>query len=294
VVGFYGPGHHFHLQPGQAGSVNVRIKPSRKPMVVALTAYDTIHWKVALEPDANVAAVLLSGYHSHSIEGVRADIPLIKMSYDDGSSNYFYGYDKQDRDFREMLDRARRVTGLEVLTFQGSYSPLPGTVYRIRPAVPGDYKAVHARLDEEKRIREVLEKGRQRAAKDVAAGKFPPGTVEFEGHCYALFESRETWEQARKTCQAHGGDLACLETEAEQRLVQALAAGQDVWIGGSDADKEDVWKWITGDEFTYTNWAAGEPSDSSGGEDSLEMWPNGEWNDQPAHDRQPFICEWHH
>ncbi len=148
VVGFYEPGRRFDREPGQVGSVSVCIKPSQKPMVVALTAYESTHWKVALEPDANVAAVILSGYHSHRVEGVPADVPLIKMSYDDGSRNYFYGYDEKDRDFHEMLDRARKVTGLEVLTFQGSYTPLAGTVYRIRPAVPGDYKAVRARLTE--------------------------------------------------------------------------------------------------------------------------------------------------
>jgi hypothetical protein len=29
-----------------------------------------------------------------------------------------------------------------------------------------------------------------------------------------------------------------------------------------------------------------------GNENRIELWPNGQWNDQPAVDRQPFVCEW--
>ncbi|MDA1053159.1 MAG: lectin-like protein [Planctomycetota bacterium] len=292
VIGFYEPGHPIDRISGGERSIDVRIKPSTKPIVAALTAYESTHWKVTIDPGANVAAIILSGYHSHTAEGVPADVPLIKMSYDDGSRNYFYGFDTKRRDYDEMLQKARKVTGLEVLTFQGSYTPSPGATYRIRPAVPGDYKAVRARLDAEHQTGKLLEEARQRAAKDVVAGKFPPGTIEFGGHHYAVFETRKSWEQAREDCQARGGDLVCIDDEREQRLVQALAAGAEVWLGGSREPTDKQWKWISGEAITYTNWGSGEPGNSGGGENRIEMWPNGQWNDQPAHDQQPYVCEW--
>jgi C-type mannose receptor len=292
LLGFYEPGRRFQRTPGEKASIAVRIKSSDKPIVAALTAYESTHWKVTLEPGANVAAVILSGYHSHSAEGLPQGVPLIKMTYEDGSRNYFYGYDKNDRDYDKLLVKARKVTGLEVLTFQGSYTPLANTTYRIRQAVPGDYKAVRGRIDEAQRMQGLLEQGRQRAAKDIAAGKFPPGTVEFEGHHYALLESRKSWADARKDCQARGGDLVCITSKAEQQLVQTLAAGTEIWLGGMRDETSKRFTWSDDTTFEFTNWGDGEPSDSRGGENRIEMWPNGQWNDQPAHDRQAFVCEW--
>ena len=56
-----------------------------------------------------------------------------------------------------------------------------------------------------------------------------------------------------------------------------------MWIGLSDAEQEGVWKWSTGESFSYSNWAAGAPDNFNGVEDYVHM-KNGAgylWNDLP-------------
>lgn len=75
-----------------------------------------------------------------------------------------------------------------------------------------------------------------------------------------------------------------------------MKLGADAWIGGSDADKEDMWRWVSGPEagtqFSnidvpwnehFANWNSGEPNDM-GGEDCAEIYctdDSGQWNDLP-------------
>ena len=44
---------------------------------------------------------------------------------------------------------------------------------------------------------------------------------------------------------------------------------------------ENVWKWVTGEEWTYSNWNDNEPN-NSGNEDGLHFYSNGKWNDIPT------------
>ena len=61
-----------------------------------------------------------------------------------------------------------------------------------------------------------------------------------------------------------------------------------LWIGGYQPNPNDPadqgWTWVTGEPWSYTNWAIGEPNDfsvPSGRESFLELWPtrSGQWND---------------
>ncbi len=57
--------------------------------------------------------------------------------------------------------------------------------------------------------------------------------------------------------------------------------------GGSDSAGE--WEWITGEEWTYTNWHSNEPS-GDGNYLVFGLW--GTWNDVPAIDEPAFLVEW--
>jgi len=131
------------------------------------------------------------------------------------------------------------------------------------------------------------------------------------GHYYEYIPAnRITWEDARDDAEKlnyYGlqGYLATITSLEEARLSGEQAPGQG-WIGGSDAEKEGTWKWVTGPEagksfwiggingttngtdinppFEY--WSGGEPNDwpnpgIQGEENYLHVYDNGYWNDYP-------------
>ncbi len=108
------------------------------------------------------------------------------------------------------------------------------------------------------------------------------GTVQWvpstggNGHWYGWHQFSEdvTWEEAQTWAISQGGHLVTITSPAEETfvedfvLIQAFPAG---WMGAyQDLDGDDYsepdggWRWVTGEAWNYTDWAPGEPNDSSG------------------------------
>eukprot|EP00964_Phaeocystis_antarctica_P040791 scaffold23341_cov72-Phaeocystis_antarctica.AAC.2 len=52
-----------------------------------------------------------------------------------------------------------------------------------------------------------------------------------------------SWAGANAACQAAGLQLATVQSAAQNAALVTAAAGNKVWIGGTDAASEGAWVW---------------------------------------------------
>jgi len=107
-----------------------------------------------------------------------------------------------------------------------------------------------------------------------------------------------TWTNAKNDCEKRGGYLATITSKEEQtfilELIKKVKKELYFWVGGYREGK--IWKWVTSEDFTYKNWADGQPDNYGGKEDKMMLYKNGRWNDLPNNGNLDFnlgyICEW--
>lgn len=125
------------------------------------------------------------------------------------------------------------------------------------------------------------------------------------GHSYQFIKNINpiSWLDAKvaaenKILNGEPGYLVTVTTKQESDFIQEkFGTSFSAWIGASDANQEEVWKWVTGPEagttfytgkfpdgvsLGFTNWLASQPIDFNGSEDYAAYWDilgtNG-WND---------------
>lgn len=108
-----------------------------------------------------------------------------------------------------------------------------------------------------------------------------------------------TWEEMNEYCKERGGHLAIIQSEEENKFLydKMVECGFFfAYFGLTDEAVEGDWKWVTGDEVTYTNWYK-DDVDNYREEDYAMIWVNRPyyWNDgglREVGDTAAFICEW--
>lgn len=119
----------------------------------------------------------------------------------------------------------------------------------------------------------------------------------FNGNQYKVFNQTMTWNEAKAYCENLGGHLATITTLDEQAFIEELYSDSRLWIGGY-RDNKNEWRWVTGEEWKYTNWDAGEPNNSDNvvsDENCVALWSAYLWNDlnsENTYEQEGFICEW--
>ncbi|XP_052258892.1 macrophage mannose receptor 1-like [Dreissena polymorpha] len=131
----------------------------------------------------------------------------------------------------------------------------------------------------------------QTAAPVTAPYVCPSGWNDVNGYCYNVFSTKLSWFSARVTCRSLGANLASFHSRSEEQ--QALRYGYyTVWIGLNDLDTEKGYTWTDGTGLNYTNWAQGEPNDSDGTDDCVEVNAVGHnWNDNSCYIANAYMCK---
>ncbi|XP_041354493.1 perlucin-like [Gigantopelta aegis] len=126
--------------------------------------------------------------------------------------------------------------------------------------------------------------------------------VEFQASCYLYVHQPEDFVSAMEVCREFDGYLVEIHSAAEDTFLVSLinnvtapGSNPDVWTGGNDMFSEGRWTWLnSGIKFTYTNWHPGNPSNSWGQENCMQLHLSGgvhKWNDRDCLHKTYFICE---
>ncbi|TAK96930.1 MAG: hypothetical protein EPO09_05195 [Aquabacterium sp.] len=95
------------------GAIDVRVRPSARPIVLVLSSYDPVRWNVIVEPGARLSTVLLSSYGASQVVGAGA-ARVVQI----GTT---YAYKLGSSEYDALNQDVKKWTGKGMGVFQGRY-----------------------------------------------------------------------------------------------------------------------------------------------------------------------------
>ncbi|XP_037537285.1 macrophage mannose receptor 1 [Nematolebias whitei] len=118
--------------------------------------------------------------------------------------------------------------------------------------------------------------------------------IPYNGHCFYLQRTAQTWSDAQRECRKEGGDLVSLRNVEDQSFVISqlgYASSDELWIGLNDKTTEGLFDWSDHSTVTFTSWEFEEPNFTTEDEDCvLIRGENGNWADRACGEKHGFIC----
>ncbi|XP_073685359.1 uncharacterized protein [Garra rufa] len=111
----------------------------------------------------------------------------------------------------------------------------------------------------------------------------------YQSSCYHISSEKKSWNESRKYCTGRGADLIIINNKEEQNFVMEKSGNSKVWIGLTDIDVEDRWKWVDGTNMTSRFWQSREPNGKRK-ENCAMSYPSG-WHDHSCDSDFKWICE---
>ncbi len=109
-------------------------------------------------------------------------------------------------------------------------------------------------------------------------------------HAYKVIYQALTWAQGVDVCKRFGGHLATITSEEENDFITGQFFGR-YWLGASDFAVDGTFRWINGERWRFTRFAATEPDDFDNSQHCLDMGPERRWHDYFCDSREPALCE---
>jgi cytochrome c peroxidase len=152
------------------------------------------------------------------------------------------------------------------------------------------------------------------AIQELLKGKPWLRYIESSDKFFGLHHAGHTWasaeQRARTIHDLNGiqgkGRLATIRSAEENAVAASLARAyyRNVLLGGTDKDREGVWRWYEngqpGDVFrgagaptgAYQNFNRGEPNNVGGEHFPMLLWSSGGWNDVNSRTSTGYLVEW--
>uniref|UniRef100_A0A8C5SBU5 Surfactant protein D n=1 Tax=Laticauda laticaudata TaxID=8630 RepID=A0A8C5SBU5_LATLA len=101
------------------------------------------------------------------------------------------------------------------------------------------------------------------------------------------------FDDLRQKCAQAGGQLATPRNAAENDAIQkiVLLYNKAAFLGITDLKTKGTFKYLNDQLLTYINWLPGEPNNSGGKENCVEVFSNGKWNDKSCGEKRLLVCE---
>uniref|UniRef100_A0A8C3AKR6 Collectin-12 n=1 Tax=Cyclopterus lumpus TaxID=8103 RepID=A0A8C3AKR6_CYCLU len=120
----------------------------------------------------------------------------------------------------------------------------------------------------------------------------------FGDSCYYFSSGpqRLNFDESNQFCTNMSSLMLIINDNEEQQFVRDAIAGKGYfWLGLTDREEENVWKWVDGTVPVFKKWKPGQPDNwthgHEDGEDCAGLIHNANWNDFYCTDRIGFICE---
>jgi len=106
---------------------------------------------------------------------------------------------------------------------------------------------------------------------------------------------KASWRDAKKICKFAGGVLPYFSNEEEFEAFTQNREGRNDWLGiERSGNKFKAHTLKNKQKLTFTNWNAGEPTNSGGEEDCVEALPSHKWNDKHCNFELSVTCRFEH
>ena len=114
VIGVYEPNRGATRTPGNriAHPIDVNVAPSKIPLVLALSSYEPVQWRIRSN-GRPIAAVLLSSYYPSTVTGVQGNVIVIGQQY---------AYKIDSPEYARLKASIARYAPNPVRLFQGAYT----------------------------------------------------------------------------------------------------------------------------------------------------------------------------
>ena len=116
-------------------------------------------------------------------------------------------------------------------------------------------------------------------------------------YCYWFSSIQRNWGGAREYCKKEDGHLASITNSTIHDFIQSKVDPNChetwFWVGGTDQERENDWRWTDESQWEFTKWARRQPDNhlklNLEREHCLQIWKTG-WNDQSCGHSLRFVC----
>ncbi|XP_048015247.1 CD209 antigen-like protein C [Megalobrama amblycephala] len=123
------------------------------------------------------------------------------------------------------------------------------------------------------------------------------GWTYYKSRFYYMPNEMKNWTESRRYCTEREADLIIINNREEQDFVNKMFGGTTAYIGLTDSDVENTWKWVDDTNMTSGFWGSGEPNGGRAENcavivDQDQRWPTlFGWHDVLCNRDFKWICE---